>query len=147
MERFSLVDVFECGGYLDFKFFNEMLEDAANFDICVDDVREDIKNYCGNVLDVNSWIYSCINLMFYRVVEQLKELTEDEENEEIKEAIQDKLQEWEDGFSPFINCLDSWFNVEELDDFRNEIYINLEKIYNSIKADVMAEVVGAASDI
>jgi len=110
----ELKDVLNWGS-LDIEALNELIEKAELLEIYPEDIREYIENNYMNVTDINSWFHGVMSLMFYKIVNTIRNIL-DEDDEEHRELL-NKLQEWEDDFSPYINYLDSWFNnpLDEID--------------------------------
>lgn len=117
-------------GSLDVDALEKYILIANEFGIDIEDVKEDMSNYEGNVLDINNWFYSTISLTFYSIMEGLGEYVQDNiEDEDVVDFLLDKIEELKDNFSPFINYLDSWYdNILDNIDLTQEV----DNIFNDI---------------
>jgi hypothetical protein len=98
-------------GYLDLKHLIYYNEAIKKFDKDFD-YKEELNNI-GNddkVTDANNLYYVVIDRLFYSIIGEL-------ENLKLTKKQKNKINVLKDNFSPFINCLDSWFNniFDELD--------------------------------
>lgn len=118
-------------GYLDVDFLEDCMRIAEKFGIYSDDVRNDISNYCGDVTDINSWIYSTMSLTFYAIMDRLVKYIEYYiDDEDKKEYLLSEVDELRDNLDIYVNCLDSFYN-NVLDD------VDLSKDVDDICEDII----------
>lgn len=126
-------------GSLDVDALKKYILIANEFGIDIEDVKEDMSSYEGDILDINNWFYSTISLTFYSIMEGLGEYVQDNiEDEDVVDFLLDKIEELKDNFSPFINYLDSWYNnildnidlTQEADNIFNDI---VQEMYEDLE--------------
>jgi hypothetical protein len=89
-------------GYLDLKSLLPYYECLKRFE---DDISIiDLLNDMDLKLDTNNIYFVIIDKLFYFICNELENL------EDIKKNELKNIEKLKDNFSPFINCLDSWFN-------------------------------------
>ncbi|SDG32110.1 hypothetical protein SAMN04244560_02145 [Thermoanaerobacter thermohydrosulfuricus] len=110
-------------GYRDIEKLEELLEAAEKFNIYPDEILEDIKEIENDPTDINSWIYSTMSLLFYKIMDEV-------EKEIYDKNIIKKVEKIREEFSPYVNAMDSWFN-----NFLDEI--DLQKDKNEIIEEVI----------
>lgn len=106
-----LTDILQCG-WLDAQYFINLLGQCEKYDIEMGDIKDDIEGMgyeLGNI-DINTYIFSAMDKLFFRVMQNVEEKAEEELKPENFERFNEFLQELKDNYSPFINCIDSWFN-------------------------------------
>ena len=134
----NLTDILEWG-YFDIKELNTRMEQASTWDICNTDIIDYIEGINGDKTDINTWIYSTINLTFYKVIEALREHivdTMDAEDERLQD-IEYYIDKLEDEFSPYINYMDSWYsNILDNIDLDNKRDRILDDLLYEIKQDI-----------
>jgi len=135
-------DIFSCG-YRDVEKLNEYLTICDIFRIYIDDVAGSVERI-GNTTDVNTWIYSAIDMSFWEILRQLEEYIEDEvflkNNPGIANKLDDILDyidDLRDNFTPFVNYLDSHYN--NILDYINYDTYDTEKIFNQILQEILKE--------
>ncbi|SDF66411.1 hypothetical protein SAMN04244560_01046 [Thermoanaerobacter thermohydrosulfuricus] len=57
-------------GYRDIEKLEELLEAAEKFNIYPDEILEDIREIENDPTDINSWIYSTMSLLFYKIMDK-----------------------------------------------------------------------------
>jgi len=106
-------------GYMDIESLSNYIDTAKELDIDIEDIKEDIRGFDGDILEINNWFYSTISQIFHTHISNFEEWVQAEYPLIYKNKIDDILIDLEDNFSPFINCLDSWYSnvYDELEDF------------------------------
>jgi hypothetical protein len=94
-----LMSLLECG-YRDLERLNEVLKIAEKFNITIDDILDYAEEITDKTVKFNDIMYSAMALTLDKIAENV-------ENEEIAEKIREH--------EVFINYMDSWFNIEALD--------------------------------
>jgi hypothetical protein len=94
-----LMSLLECG-YKDLERLNEVLKIAEKFNITIDDILDYAEEIADKTVKFNDIMYSAMRLTLDKIAENV-------ENEEIAEKIREH--------EVFINYMDSWFNIEALD--------------------------------
>lgn len=98
-----LTSIMECGFY-DLQRLYEVYTLATKFGITVDDIISSAEDI-GATLDFNSIMYVTMRI----VLDAIADKVEDTEPE-----VADKLRDWD----VLVNYMDSWFNIECLDELR-----------------------------
>ena len=101
MEDLNLSDVLGWG-YCDVDFLNNRIKE---FDINSDDIKDEIESFCGNVTDINSWIYS----VFYIAANNFLDAVETYSNNNDISFNRDDVE-----IEIFCNYLDSFLNGSKL---------------------------------
>ena len=134
----NLTDILEWG-YFDIKELNTRMEQASTWDIYNTDIIDYIEGINGDKTNINTWIYSTINLTFYKVIEALREHIVDAidgEDEQLQD-IEYYIDNLEDEFSPYINYMDSWYsNILDNIDLDNKRDRILDDLLYEIKQDI-----------
>lgn len=106
-----MCDLLSCG-YLDAEAFMEYLNTAENYHIDMEQLNDDIDSmgYEKSQIDINTYFYSAISCIFYTVLNNVQEYADDNLKLDNLQRISDYIEGLKDNFSPFINCLDSWYN-------------------------------------
>jgi hypothetical protein len=94
-----LMSLLECG-YRDLERLNEVLKIAEKFKITIDDILDYAEEIADKTVKFNDIMYSAMRLTLDKIAENV-------ENEELAEKIREH--------EVFINYMDSWFNIEALD--------------------------------
>jgi hypothetical protein len=94
-----LMSLLECG-HKDLERLNEVLKIAEKFNITIDDILNFAEEITDKNVKFNDIIYSAMRLILFEIAKNV----EDEE-------LAEKIREHE----VFINYMDSWFNIEALD--------------------------------
>jgi uncharacterized coiled-coil DUF342 family protein len=131
----DLTDVLGWGS-LDIEKLEEYLKIAKKFGVTIDDIREEIQETFrysageeGDIADINNWFYVAIHEIFYAIMDEVRNVTEDEE-------ILKKIEELENNFNPYINYMDSWFNnlLDEIDFTKDKEEI-IEEVIRELRAN------------
>ena len=136
-KKLSIVDLMGWG-FLDVEELERRVEVAENFGVEIDEIKEGIEEFSNDntaFLDINNWIYSTMTLTFNEVMRGLEQYIEETPKNmedliiEEREEIKNKIEELKDNFSPFINCIDSWYDnlLDNIDLTRHT-----EEVYNDI---------------
>ncbi|UZQ81766.1 hypothetical protein [Thermoanaerobacter sp. RKWS2] len=114
-------------GYRDIEKLEELLEAAEKFNIYPDEILEDIREIENDPTDINSWIYSTMSLLFYKIMDKVEKATYD------KNIIK-KVEKIREEFSPYVNAMDSWFNnfLDEIN-LQNTKDVIIEEVINALK--------------
>lgn len=114
-------------GYRDIEKLEELLEAAEKFNIYPDEILEDIREIENDPTDINSWIYSTMSLLFYKIMDKVEKTTYD------KNIIK-KVEKIREEFSPYVNAMDSWFNnfLDEIN-LQNTKDVIIEEVINALK--------------
>jgi allophanate hydrolase subunit 1 len=96
-----LMSLLECG-YRDLERLNEVLAVAGKFNISIDDILDYAEEITEKTVKFNDIMYSAMRL----TLDKIADLIEHQEPE-----IAEKLRDWE----ILVNYMDSWFNIETLD--------------------------------
>ena len=107
-------------GSLDIDHLNGYLETAEKLGIDEQDIHFEIESlgyeHKQVMEDINIYYYATISSIFYKYLRLVEEWLESD-YPEAYEKIKEWLENERDNFSPFINCLDSWYNniLDEID--------------------------------
>lgn len=114
-------------GYRDIEKLEELLEAAEKFNIYPDEILEDIREIENDPTDINSWIYSTMSLLFYKIMDEV-------EKEIYDKNIIKKVEKIREEFSPYVNAMDSWFNnfLDEIN-LQNTKDVIIEEVINALK--------------
>jgi predicted ribosome quality control (RQC) complex YloA/Tae2 family protein len=114
-------------GYRDIEKLEELLEAAEKFNIYPDEILENIKEIENDPTDINSWIYSTMSLLFYKIMDEV-------EKEIYDKNIIKKVEKIREEFSPYVNAMDSWFNnfLDEIN-LQNTKDVIIEEVINALK--------------
>ena len=95
------------GGSRDIQFFINKVKtfEKIGFDIDFDEMKDLIEDIEDNTANINSWIEALMRV----VIDQITAKLNDRGYEDVAEKLNDE-------FSPYLNFLDSWFNIECLDE-------------------------------
>ena len=100
---------------------------GLNPDVILDNIRDRIE------IDFQDVVYVFMHNIMRRVVERMSELHDDIDTQEIQDRIFNN-------FEPYINYLDTHFNIEALDNVMYEDEINIDEVaealYNEFKKEV-----------
>lgn len=113
----TVEDLFDWGS-LDVEKLEEFINAARKFGIDIDEIRDNIASFEGDITDINAWLYSVVSLLFYRITDELSDYVENLDLKPyIKDLISNYIEDLRDNFCPYINCLDTWFNniLDEID--------------------------------
>jgi hypothetical protein len=114
-----LMSLLECG-YKDLERLNEVLSIAKKFDITIDDILNYAEEITEKSIKFNDIMYSTMRLVLDKIAENV-------EDEELAEKIRDH--------EIFVNWMDSWFNIEALDNR------DLEQIEKTTKEQLIKDVI------
>jgi len=106
-------------GYLDLKALSYWDNAIRQFEYDFS-YQDEIENIGFDKIDTNVYFYVVIDKLFSHICNQIEETISemfDMDSFEEEKEIQEKLEKLKDSFSPFTNCLDSFFNniFDELD--------------------------------
>ena len=101
MEDLTLSDVLGWGS-CDVDFLNNRINE---FNINIDDIKDDIYSICGELTDINTWIYS----VFYIAANNFLDTVENYSNENDIDFNRDDIE-----IEIFCNYLDSFLNGRKL---------------------------------
>ena len=119
-------------GYSDIEALKSYIKIAEKFNIYPEDIKEDIREYQGDATDINSWLYSVISAIFYKITQEIREIANENKDTELLERI----DELENEFNPFINYMDSWFsNFLDNIDFNQDKQKILNDIIEELRED------------
>lgn len=106
-----LTDVLDCG-WLDAQYFINLLGQCEQYSIEMSDIKSSIEDmgYQLTDIDINTYIFAAMDSLFHTVLSQVEEKAEQDLKPENLERFNDFLTDLRDNYSPFINCIDSWFN-------------------------------------
>ena len=99
--KIDLVDVLGWG-YLDVEFLNDRINE---FNIDIDDIKDDIDGYADNYMEINSWIYSTFRIAAYNFLDKVEDYANSNNIEFNKDDIEIEV---------FCNYLDSFLNGDKL---------------------------------
>ena len=131
MNSQDIKDNILCWGYLDEKALDKYLSICYELDLTIANLEDRITDMEGDRLDINMWFYSCIDAIFYTYSDKLLDELDAFKYPNVYDKVQEYLEDLKDNFSPFINCLDSWFHniFDELTfDVDKDIFIILKEI-------------------
>ena len=106
-----LTDFLDCG-WLDAQYFIKLLGQCEQYNIEMSDIKSSIEDmgYQLSDIDINTYIFAAMDSLFHAVMQNVEEKAKDELKPENFERFEEFLNDLKDNYSPFINCIDSWFN-------------------------------------
>ena len=119
-----LMSILKCG-YRDLEKLNVVLGIADELDLNIDNIMKYTEEINEGKINFNALMYSAMQLIINEIADRISEEYEDGE-------IANKLR---DNFNPYVNYMDSWFNIEALDswDSEDDISKNIKRVYEEVK--------------
>ena len=110
-----LASLLNCGSN-DVDTMLDYLNVANILDIGMDEIVKDMKQN-GTDIDVNTVIYSSINIIFNTIMDYVEESLD--EYTKTHKKLSEKVDRIRQNFEPYVNCADSHFNnyLDEIDFF------------------------------
>jgi len=116
-----LTSLLQCG-YLDLERLAEVFELAKKLGISIDYIIDSAYEVTGGAIEFNDIIYSAMRLTLDKIADEI---------ENVEPEIAEKLRDWE----VLTNYMDSWFNIEPLDN------LGLKDVDQKTKEQIIKEVV------
>jgi hypothetical protein len=114
-----LMNILECG-YQDLERLNEIIKIAEKFNITIDDILNYAEEITEKTIKINDIIYSTMRLTLDKIAENITD-----------EELSEKIREHE----IYVNAMDSWFNIEALDNR------DIEEIEKTTKEELIKAVI------
>ena len=99
--KLDLTDILGWGSF-DVQFLSDRIEE---FNLDIDDIKDDIDGYADNYTDINNWIYSIFRVAAYNFLDKVQDYADSNGIEFDKDNIEIEV---------FVNYLDSFLNGEHL---------------------------------